>query len=289
MSVMLKDFPKWKAIEFVDWAEFLDYAETPLPKHYKDRCGADSFKSYSVGNVGFHGTNSYSEAMSLARGGWQDGIEKMNRLRRKIDHLVRAAAAEKAQSMRFDLSGEWMDMGRVVMGNPECWGGFQDIGDARADKVVTITINLACSASLSDNAIFARGAVCLAAVDLIEAIGHRVELRVGSCAENDEGRFEYQVIAKKASDPLDIDRLTFFLCHKSGPRRYGFACYEHLGRRTSGKPTQMLGVKEGDVYVPELLSDRDWDEKTLEKKVIAMCREAGIEFEGDVLQNILHR
>ena len=289
MSIMVKDERRWKAIEFRDWSEFLDYAETPLSEEFRQKYRGDSCKSFGVGNMNFHDTNTFDDAKVLARGGWEFGIQRMREVRGRLEHLVRAAQTEKAQAMRFDLAGEWLDMGRAVTGNPECWGGFSDIGDAKADKVVTIMINVACMADVEEGPLFARGAVCLAAVDLIESIGHRVELRVGSCAENGEGKFEYQVIAKQAGEPLDIDRLTFFLCHKSGARRYGFACYEHLGRTQSGQPVRMIGADERVVYVPEISSSSQWRGQSLEAQVIGLCKQAGIEFEEDVLKNIVTR
>jgi hypothetical protein len=288
MSIMLKDEKRWKAIEFHDWAEFMAYAETPLPEAFRERCKRDDCKSWYEGNTSFHGCRTFDEAKELAHSGWQKGIDKMRGFRSRLDVLVQAMSCERAKALRFAVSGEWLDIGRGLTGNPECWGAYDEVGEGRSDRVVTMAINLSCSASIGEEAIFARGAVCLAAVDLIEAAGYRVELKVGSCAVGDEGKFEYQVTAKRASDPLDVDRLTFFLCHKSGPRRYGFACYEHLGRLTYGTPTRMLGTDDGKtVYVPELVSCNGLSDSQLREWVIDICREAGITFEDDTLRDLL--
>jgi hypothetical protein len=290
MATMIKQERSWKAMAFGSFTEFLEYAETPPSHAHKVKCGLSGGGGYSwqEDNREFHGNNKFEEAIAEARQGWQTGVDKMAALRRRLDRLTQAASNIKSQSVQFGLGGEWLDVGRYLQGSPECWACYVDSGEDRASKVVQVKINISCSGSLSESTIFARGAVCLAAVDLIETMGHRVELTIGSCARGDDGRYEWQVVAKRPSDPLDVDRLTYFLCHPSGLRRFGFSCYEKMGRVGFGTPSPMIGHDEaGCVYIPHCVSDSDWGPATLEHKVIGMCKEAGISFSDEALAELV--
>ena len=74
----------------------------------------------------------------------------------------------RSQDIQFGYEGEWVDIGRLAEGDPECCGYWSDDGEDNQKKVIKIVANICVSGSISTDAMFARGAACVAAVDLLE-------------------------------------------------------------------------------------------------------------------------
>jgi hypothetical protein len=280
---MFEPTAKHKYMSFRDWSDYLNYV-TPLPSIASSPdINGDHPYSWSSGRHGdFFGTSSFDNAMSMLQHGWQTGSSRVLALRASLDSMVQAAHTAKSSALGWSHAGEWLHVGRAIHGRPDCFARAMDVGHDTCDRVVTIAMNASCSASTNSDAVFMRGAVALCLVDVLETLGHRVELLFCTCATRSDGSNivdEVNAVVKKPSEHLDIDRLAFLFCNRDGARRIGFRYYEHQGRIGSGRPTPMKGTPEdfpGCVIVPEI------KHPNTPQSVVRDClKAAGIELDVD--------
>lgn len=227
-------------------------------------------------------TSSYEQAVELTNKGWRDGADRVDALRRELDSAVQALVAAKAADMTYDVDGDWVDIGRMVTGDPECCGSWDMQGDDRSDKVVKIVSNICVSGSVKHETIFARGAACLAAVDIIESLGRRVELWVGLGVQHAGRRIETHIMVKPASQPAELDRLAYVLCHASMLRRIAFA---HMEINNHNPSCCYPGPVWSDdaIVLPELKTGTPPNRDGNIREVLKICELAGIIFnEEDV-------
>ena len=144
--------------------------------------------------------------------------------------------------------------------------------------VLTVVLPGAMSHTVTEQPVLIRGAVVCAFIDVAEAAGYRCEvwLNVASrkrmqtkgtqhrLPHREEHRIEYQVKLKRDVDPLDIDAISFALCHVAFARRLGFAHREDLPavfRRQfnitegGGYGVACETLMEGDINIPSLDSE----------------------------------
>jgi hypothetical protein len=277
---------KYHRIDFDTFGEFLDYAEAQVPASERGKYDRGSTHSWSASESFFH-TKSFSEATDLLRRGWDEGTARLAELRANLDGLLHhAVTRKKANGVGYDVAaGEWLDVGRYLGGEPECFGVTQD-GNDTASPVVTVLLNLSASGACNEHEFFARGAIAIGLVDTLESLGHRVEFRVGTSAESAgsdrAGTHEFVVTAKEPDQPLDVDRLAFLCCHPSALRRYGFSVYEKLGRKGGGLPQKIKGYEE-TLYIGEMKHGADFTAEEFRDEIVALCKQAGVEFGEELL------
>jgi len=269
---------------FPDLTRFLDYV-MPVPA-LKDKPGLreSCYRSWEPnGGGGFFGCKSFPDAKRLLDYGWLEGSGRVLQLRAELDSLVQAASVAKASAMGWSHAGEWLHVGRAIVGRPDCFARTVDAGLDTCDRVVTVAMNVSCSGSTTPDQIFMRGAVTLCLVDILETLGHRVELLWGTCATRNDGSKiidEFNCVVKRPSEHIDIDRLAFLFCHRDSQRRFAFRYYEHKGRESSGTPTPMQRTATdfaGCVIVPEIKHPKT------PKSVVTDCLKAAgvtLEFDG---------
>lgn len=271
---------------FTDLSEFLAFA-VPMPAiASKSDLQGTCIRSWDTGPIGsFFGCDTFEEAKGVLDYGWEEGTSRVMSLRASLDSMVQTASVAKASAMGWSHAGEWLHVGRAIVGRPDCFARVMDYGGDTCDRVVTVAMNSSCSAGVSSESIFARGAVALCLVDILETLGHRVELLYGTCAKRSDGSGtidEFSCVAKKPSEHIDIDRLAFLFCHRDSTRRFCFRYYEHKGRETSGTPTPMIRTATefpGCVIVPEIKLP-----KTPESVVRDCLKAAGVTLDFDGIE-----
>jgi hypothetical protein len=267
-------------MHFPDLTQFLDYV-MPVPA-IKGKPGlADLYRSWdSNGGGGFFGCKSFPDAKRVLDYGWPHGSSRVLELRAELDSLVQSASVAKASAMGWAHAGEWLHVGRAITGRPDCFARAVDTGNDTCDRVVTVAMNVSCSASTTTDQIFKRGAVTLCLVDILETLGHRVELLWGTCAKRTDAPSvvdEFSCVVKKPSEHIDIDRLAFLFCHRDAARRFAFRYYEHQGRNKGGLPSPMQCTATGFpgcVIVPEIKHP-----KTPQSVVADCLKAAGVTLE----------
>jgi hypothetical protein len=240
--------------------------------------GSKSQESHEKGQKDFYGTNSFPEAVALAGEGWPEGAAKVAETRASLDGYVREVVAAKGRGFDYDVAaGEWLDVGRFLSGEPECFGVTVE-GDTLAAPVVRLVANISASGAVSTKSLFKRGAAILSAIDVLEACGRRVELTVGFASRGyDVPKLECSLLAKAAGQPVEPDRLAFLLCHAAFLRRIAFSVYEQNGHRPSATRPADYTPEDGQIVTPEALRGTDFTAKELQAHVRDICALAGVE------------
>lgn len=243
--------------------------------------------SHRTGEEYFHGTKTYDEALRLIKCGWRDGAKRVGQMRAELDSAVAATVAAKAVEMRYDVEGDLCDIGRLAIGEPECCMMYDEQGPDESKKVVKIIANVCVSGSVSHRVIFARGAAVLAAVDILESLGVRVELIAGfglSSSYNGGNPCELHVMVKRASEPVETDRLAYVLCHASFLRRHGFAAMELAGFDPNCSYPAKVTSDDDAIILPELRTGRDPSRSDTIRQVLDICQKAGIRFDDSEIE-----
>lgn len=238
----------------------------------------------------FYGTKTVEEAEGLLAKGWPDGAARIARLRDKLNVVVREAAASRVRDTVWGVEGEWCDVGRIALGEPECCARVDSEGDGETGRVVTLRYNRSVSCAVSTEAIEARGVAVLAAIDLIEASGVRCEVIVSFASRGQGPNLEANVIAKTADAPVDLDRLAFVLTHPSFFRRIGFAFLEGNGHNpgcTFPASLSDVGKRPGTIEINELCTAHGPEGGELAENVLKIAAACGIVIDEGVAERIL--
>lgn len=249
MEEFITSYPSW--IEFVDAAEFGD---TDMVESERS--------SRNTSNDGWSGTRSFQQAVELARGGWKDGMSRINQTIETLHPIGHNAKLEIAMAR---MGPGTLDMGRHAMGHPEPWMVFQETEEYNhgTGKIVTILYSMSASAYVTAGELFRKGAAVCSLINNLEANGRRCEIVLtGGALGGFHSAFKigFTVMVKRPDEPLDIDRIAFSIAHASSFRRLGFSIFELAPMELREK----IGVKKyggygmpssvrlpADIFVPE--------------------------------------
>ena len=233
------------------------------------------------------GTATYGEAVAVAGTGWKQGANRVEKIRASLDAVVQRMAVANCSQMIYGVEGEWVDIGRIATGEPECCGSWHDQGEGASQKIVKIVANVAVSCGVSAETIFARGAATLAAVDLLESLGFRCELWASKgCSGNKNS--EFHTLVKEASQPVELDRLAFCLCHPAMLRRLYFATMETFGIYPSScSPRPVTDESDATIMLPELCTSERVTNKGMIEQILFICKAAGVSFDESEIESII--
>ena len=268
-----------KTVSFQSVGEFIAAAKKNPHSH---KCSHQSRDS------DFAGTTTFDEAESLAVKGWPQGAKRLSSLRGSLDRIVEKSIAVKSKSLHWDLTGDFLDVGRHLTGEPESFGEYRDESQSQCQtRVIKLVANVSAMASVGSSQIFSAGAAIFAAVDILESLGHRVELWLGSgsVCNQTSNRLQVLVLIKEAHQPFDQDRFAFFLCNNASLRRFFFSVEEDYGFNPNSTRTGPLKLEQGDIVTPEVGAYDDTQQKRIER-VLQVCKSVGVEFTKDELEEI---
>lgn len=268
-----------QTVTFNSVGEFLAAAAAnPLPTK----------SSHQTRDADFYGTATFAEASDLAIKGWPVGAKRLSSLRASLDRVVEKSIAAKSKALHWDLTGDFLDVGRFVTGEPEVFGEYRDESESHCQtRVIKLVANVSAMASVSASQIFSAGAAIFAAVDILESLGHRVELWLGSgsvCNQTSK-RLQVLVLVKDAGQQFDQDRFAFYLCNNASLRRLFFSVEEDLGFNPNNTRTGSLEVEPGDIVTPEVGRYDDTQAKRV-SRVLEVCKSVGVEFSKEELEEI---
>lgn len=252
--------------------------------------------SQDTGRENFFWTKTFGEAVDLARNGWAEGTARIVEHREACSAFLAAAKTAKAREFGWDVTGQFIDVSRLLSGEPECCGSEFDGGDQIASRVVSIRLNQSVSGSIAADTICARGVTVLVAVDLLESCGVRCEITVskGSQSTGVAGsvrnlQIDSHVVVKQAGDAVDLDKLAFWVAHPASFRRLGFRLNEQNGLSPCGaRPARLTdyGADPNVIEIDEILSGASLSPKQLQANVLAIARACGLEFDDETLAAI---
>ena len=176
------------------------------------------------------GTETFEEALSLARNGWPEGRELME----KVLEAYRPKAYQRPiPKTSWDVAGATPDVPRYVAGAPDAMIPPDDM-HAEQKPIVRLVVHITYAAVVSPQAIINWGAAMVSHIHKMEEAGLQVEVtgvwystpseRAASGGPHVAIRFPL----KAADQQLNLDRLAFWLAHPSSLRRIEFSCMERM-------------------------------------------------------------
>ena len=245
-----------------------DAAEAVAQPHYGSRSG----------DADFYGTQTWAEAIELARKGWKAGVEQAYTLADKLS--ARLVASLSRPEIVYDVQGDMFDLGRVMEDTPEAWMVWdtsqEGEQDASQTAPVTVIVNNGARSEATAEALIRKGAAVVATVIVLEAAGRTVQVKVGTrCAEG----LEHLTLAKRWYEPLQADGLAFLVMHPAAHRRINFAIRRAQGLESSGSSVP-LKQAQGDIYIGHASENaRIWaSDKAAEAQVRAWLVAQGVQF-----------
>lgn len=280
--------------EFDNWDDFMEKAEKGESE--MSNFSRSSMKSDSEHSKEWSGTDTFKEAMELARNGWPEGLETIYSLTEKIKNFNGVLGSQvKKLSTYYDFGGDYADVDRYLTGIPEAMGNFDEEIVQGAGKIITIVLNLSASCGVSTQTMELRGATTAALIDVLEYCGRSCEVIITAGISASFGgsggrELEYRCTVKRAGEALDIDRMAYALAHPACFRRLVFSLMEQENKDirqgfniggSYGCP--LTSEEQGDIYIDcqSLYKEKIFKPENAVGWVLKQLKNQGIEVEGD--------
>lgn len=229
-------------------------------------------KSSNSSDKEFSLTASLQDACELATKGWSDVRPQVDKLFGELESSISNTLDEQF-NIRFDYSGDSVDMGRYMSGDPECMIDYVSEPQARMGRVIKVMVNVANSARITTKQILDRGVVVVALLDVLNKLGVGVELWTEMAIADggvDSGkRFSQLVKIHDSSEMLDVDSTMFAIAHPSMLRRIGFGSIEQgvrsdLANSCYGYPSKMIcnDIVNADIMIEKLQDSSEYMTKS---------------------------
>jgi hypothetical protein len=261
-------------VRFDSFDEFLQHVcDAPVTPAMRRAWNRDAgLSSESTDRPDFYGTETFDDAVKLAREGWSKGRADMSAALSALAPYVQAAG--QAPATQLDVAGYAPCVPAYCAGSPaNMWAP----GDtyASTSRIVRICLSMSIVWSTPVAVIRNRGAAVLAAVEYLESLGLRCEIELAHCCEDQGTTYadadgnvvrhpdgvkainECYIPVKQANQSVELDRLAFMLGHASVLRRFVFRIDEqHVAagpvmRSSYGIPTDITPDHD-QVYLPSL-------------------------------------
>lgn len=213
--------------------------------------------SLSTGRDGFNSFPDYETALDTFRNHPEKVVKfDPSELRIKDE-------SESGTTVEYDVTGDFIDMGRYVEGIPETVGTMRS-GNAR-NRRVNIMINLNQMANIQHDVIAHRGERILRLIDALEAGGIRTQLTAIESSECNHSEF----ILKRHDEPLTIAdlavvthpeflrRVIFRIIEQSKTFSYGYGSAIDFGRCLKPEIIENDLNDELDILIDSNNSDRE--------------------------------
>jgi hypothetical protein len=258
MSTSRNSTPRVERRVFTGWQHFVDTVRRPMSPDVDGHSTLERDYDWALGA-------SYADALRMACTGWAEGFKAVSL---KADALCQAHGGLEL-SPRFAEAGDEVDVGMFLSDEPECMVEYPL--EPKRKPVVKIVVSASFSAGIGAEEIYNRGAAVLAAIDLLEGSGVRVEVDLDMGTETGRNQFRRTIPLKAADEALDRDKLAFAICHPATLRRLMFRLheqsgqegFERMGGTTYGHPLQPE-AQDGAIVVPALTMANQGDFRTLE-------------------------
>lgn len=217
-----KDGKKKIIVEFDSIDDVIEHLKSELrPDGHSVHYDSPSFCKYS-----------WLEAMSYLENGWLEGISRMD----AVMHDIEGQGDGIETYIKYDVSGDFLNIGRFMSGEPECCGQFKKRKTKTGD--INIMVNVSAHAHVKQEVMINRGAAIQSLVDrLLDT--HFVNLqfveRINNICQFDEftiivncdtrNFYSREAIAFMTGNPAFLRRICFALneihCKKDNCEGYG--------------------------------------------------------------------
>ena len=199
----------------------------------------------------FTGTNTFKEAFEYLYTGLHDNIIDINKIKNTIQDTITTLTSQNKTRILYDVTGDYLDIGRFVCCDPECFGSIID--SIEPTETVIVRFNIAVSSGIDKTLIRNRGAMALAIIELLQNMGKYVELDIFDQTHIGQNPFEetinrncfhFQISIKiNVTNYYSYGLLTFILTHPSMLRRIIFAISEEAQKKSDlvnyGRPSKI--------------------------------------------------
>lgn len=185
-------------------------------------------------NAGFEG------AKKILETGWAEGLAKVP----DTDCVTQQGGL--GVSYEFDVTGENLDVGVYMSGDPECF--MQEVPRPSAfGKLIRIGVSITHSVSVEADEILNRGLAIMALVDNLEAMGYSCAIDVLQLTKSNAVNGNLAVITtiKEQGDALNKEGVVYTLAHPAFFRRIQFRMLELLGGARANAESDSLGYGYG--------------------------------------------
>lgn len=199
----------------------------------------------------------YPKSFQHARFGWVERASDLLRYSVAVSELHDASV-----SSRWDFSGDMVDVGRLLSGEPECMLQFYN----RDPKLITLEVNISARAKVDATHLFNRGVAVAGAIMALQSQGFSVRLAVyDAVSETNSGLATHKTVVQISDygEYMDPGRIAFFVAHPAALRRAIFRLNEHEplavrqqfgfyssgGYGYPGNPPAETPASEGDIVV----------------------------------------
>jgi hypothetical protein len=209
--------------EFESLGEALHYA-----KANDNRRSSDAQR-----DTDWAGSQDLNTAVQLGLDGWHDIRPDVDAMFSRMEEQINMSLGDVFE-MRYDYSGDSVDIDRFLMGDPEHMMDYETVPSGRMGRVVRVLVNGSASAFVTPELIRQRGVLAVALIDVLSKLGVGVELWLESATEYNDKLHSQLIKIHSSEERLDIDNLMFSMAHPSMLRRVGFSILE----RTSWAPAK---------------------------------------------------
>jgi hypothetical protein len=207
----------------------------------------------------------FGDSLTLARSGWAEELsEALSIAQDAVELCERNHEVLKVTEPVYDVSGDSVDIGRYLSGEPECMVDFPLQPTSDVGRVITLCASVGYSAAIDADVIRRRGQVIVAFALALSQLGHNVECWADTSGSRGDRKFHVRTLVKAADDTLDPARIMFAYANPGMLRNLSFAIYDQFPGefRQAFGPNTGRGMPiapkqdhpEGTVYLPELLS-----------------------------------
>lgn len=248
MAIKTTNRPGWTLDEADDLSSAVAFGDGKPTWGGRRYDGAPASRTVGEEHTRFRGSASWEAIKETARLGWAEGRSKLTR---ELDTAKFVHVSSNHRAEALDVGGSHPNVQEFIAGNPACMVTM-GTDQSRTRPIFRFLVGIATSAGIAPEIITRRGAAILSWIDRLEADGARCEVVAFMTYENSPHKYTLALTAKRADEPLDVDRLAFVLMHPGMVRRVGFACMEQHPELKSfgvgyGSPR---GYMPGEIVVP---------------------------------------
>lgn len=230
----------------------------------KRRIGGDtdrtSARDYGSGRDWTLGVE-FDAALEMARTGWTEQLDDALSIAESAVALCEREHDVMTPVMTYDVTGDYVDIGRYVTGEPECMVDYPLEPISKVGKVITVCVGGFYSAAMDAESLVLRGQVITALCIALARLGHNVEIWSDIAGQgHGEAHYSIRTLVKGVNDEIDPAKILLAFAHPLMFRRLGFAVMDGfkggfakrvgaLGGYYSSKDKVRRDLPEGTIYL----------------------------------------
>jgi len=236
-------------IEFENFMEVAEYCDNDGNSHSCTYTRSDFCR------------DSFDEAVKMLTSGWKDGVKEIDKLSTRITRTI-PTKDDFAYEIEHDVVGDYIDMGRYMTGEPECFGRIDILPLPK--ETINILVNMAVAWHIKQDIIYNRGA---AITTLIEKLRRRyhVTLQFMHYAERSYGANPNNVKSIKMIFNMDLDNefsrdlIAFYSANSAFVRRIAFRIMEKITKQQEcggyGTCVPYKDIPKDTIYFREMIRE----------------------------------